>query len=65
MMPAIHFRADQARLDRERDEWAGIIQESIERYQARFGRVCRERMRARRAARRAAINARTMELAAD
>lgn len=46
-----YFRADQAKLDRERAAWALIIQESIDRYRWRFTRIARERMLERRARR--------------
>jgi hypothetical protein len=45
-------RVAQAKLDAERDYWAEIIQECIERYQGRFKRVERARSRARRERRR-------------
>jgi hypothetical protein len=49
---AYSFRVAQAKLDAERDYWAEIIKEHIERYQGRFKRAERARSRARRQRRR-------------
>jgi hypothetical protein len=46
------FRVAQVKLDAERDYWAEIIQERIERYQGRFKLAERARSRARRQHRR-------------
>jgi hypothetical protein len=49
---AYSFRVAQAKLDAERDYWAEIIKERIERYQGRFKRAERVRSRTRRQRRR-------------
>jgi hypothetical protein len=46
------FRVAQVKLDVERDYWAEIIQERIERYQGPFKLAERARSRARRERRR-------------
>ena len=51
---AYPFRVAQAKLDAERDYWAEIIQERMERYQGRFKLAERARSRARRERRRRA-----------
>jgi hypothetical protein len=49
--PKVYFRADQTKLDAERDEWTPIIEAAIERYQGRFSRAQRARSRRRKARR--------------